>query len=106
MNVLILYLRAMMRELDMSLLKAQIFAGDIIQVLRTLRFEPADWTDIDTFGRNWAISTTKEGYLRVFTDTTREYADISRLRTDEVLRFTSRLLYLIEAGYLKLKEEP
>jgi hypothetical protein len=106
MNAVVLSLRAMMRELDMSFLKAQIFAGDLIQVLRTLRFEPADWTDSNTFGRDWAISTTKEGYLRVFIDTTREYADISRLRTDEVLLFTSRLLHLLEMGYLKLKEEP
>ena len=106
MNAVILALRAMMRELDMSLLKAQSFAGDIVHVLRTLRFEPVNWTDPSTYQWEWSISTTEKGYLRVFSTTRKEYADISRLRTDEVLRFVLRLLELLESGYLKLKEEP
>jgi hypothetical protein len=105
MSAVILYLRAMMRELDMSIMKARIFAGDLVDALSTLCFEPVNWVDTTTHG-DIAISTTKEGYLRAFVVSQGEYVSLYRLSMDDVLRLAFRVLHLVESGILKLKEEP
>ena len=106
MNVFLLYLRAMVRELNMAFLKARTFADDLARVLRTLRFEPADWQDTDAFEWDWVIATTKEGYLRIYSSSENVYVEIYRLHPKDFLHFAFRLLNLLDSGILRLKEEP
>jgi RPA family protein len=104
MNPVILYLRTATRELDIALMKAQIFAGELSQVLRTLRFEPVDWHDTDTFEWDWVIATTKEGHLRIYSTSEKVYVEVYRLHPQEFMHFVFRLLNLLESDVLKLKE--